>query len=220
MSETVGFIYVLSNKAMPDWIKIGYADSVEERVSELNRLTAIPFSFVVRATYAVPKRLADKQVHAIIDQLRPELRAVDIRDGGQRKREFYAMSVDDAVKLLMSIAAIHGFEDRVRIWQESPEDKANDSSAEKALAAKAKREAFRFSMAGIKPGEEISFVHDAAKRAVVLVDDKRVRYNGEVYSLSSLAQVLMGKDTPLQGPLYFTYNGELLTDLRRKLAEE
>ena len=52
--------------------------------------------------YLEPSRpLADKKLHSIIDQLNPDLRAVEIRDGKSRTREFYAMEPEAAYNILV-----------------------------------------------------------------------------------------------------------------------
>lgn len=46
MSETQkGVIYILTNPSFPEYVKIGYADDVEKRLSQLNRSECIPFAF-------------------------------------------------------------------------------------------------------------------------------------------------------------------------------
>lgn len=81
-----------------------------------------------------------------------------------------------------------------------------------------RRGPFQFSMCGIKPGEKVAFVRDASKQAEV-VDDRHVRYGKETTSLSMLAKQLTGLKHELQGPIYFTYKGELLDDLRKRLEK-
>ena len=44
--------------------------------------------------------------------------------------------------------------------------------------------------------------------------------NGETTSLSALAQKIKGFDHPVQGTVWFTYNGERLSDLRDRLEKE
>lgn len=63
----VGYIYILTNPSFPQYVKIGYADNVENRLAQLNRSECIPFAFRVYATYEVQSRLSDMKVHAIID---------------------------------------------------------------------------------------------------------------------------------------------------------
>ncbi|MBR6900635.1 MAG: GIY-YIG nuclease family protein [Synergistaceae bacterium] len=42
---------ILTNPTIPYYVKIGYADNVEERVKTLNSNPGLPFSFRVYATY-------------------------------------------------------------------------------------------------------------------------------------------------------------------------
>ena len=49
-----------------------------------------------------------------------------------------------------------------------------------------------------------------------VIDDRHISYEGEDYSLSSLAGVLLGVKS-IAGPQHFTYNGIILADLRAKL---
>ena len=46
----MGFIYVFTNPSFPQYVKIGYATDVGQRLDELNRSTAVPFAFRVYAT--------------------------------------------------------------------------------------------------------------------------------------------------------------------------
>lgn len=36
MSETKGYIYILTNPSFPQYVKIGYADNVEKRLDHIN----------------------------------------------------------------------------------------------------------------------------------------------------------------------------------------
>ena len=69
----MGFIYILTNPSFPQYVKIGYATDVNQRLDELNRSTAVPFAFRVYATYEVDSALSDKKVHSILDKLNPDL---------------------------------------------------------------------------------------------------------------------------------------------------
>ena len=60
------------------------------------------------------------------------------------------------------------------------------------------------------------FAGDASKRATV-VDERHVEYEGVTTSLSALAEQLTGLGHALQGPLYFSYEGELLTERRARM---
>lgn len=56
-----GYIYILTNPSFKDYVKIGYADNVEERVKQLNSSECTPFAFRIYATYEVNARLMDKK---------------------------------------------------------------------------------------------------------------------------------------------------------------
>lgn len=130
MSETKGFIYILTNPSFPEYVKIGYADNVEKRLKDLNRSECIPFAFRIYATYEVPKRLTDLSLHSLIDKLNPSLRAIDTFNGKPRKKEFYAMSREDAYSLLEAIAEIHDRTDKLKLYPVSEDDKSAEETAE------------------------------------------------------------------------------------------
>lgn len=46
-----GVIYILTNPSFPEYVKIGYAAKLEERLRQLNRSEAIPYAFRAYATY-------------------------------------------------------------------------------------------------------------------------------------------------------------------------
>lgn len=130
MTETKGVIYILTNPSFPDYVKIGYADNVEKRLVDLNRSECIPFAFRIYATYEVPKRLSDLSLHNLIDKLNPTLRAIDTFNGKPRKKEFYAMTKEDAYSLLEAIAEIHDRLDKLKLFAASKEEQAAEEIAE------------------------------------------------------------------------------------------
>lgn len=211
-----GVIYILTNPAMPDYVKIGYADNMEQRLRQLNNSECIPFAFRVYATYEVDNRLTDIKLHDLIDKLNPDLRSIDNVEGKKRVREFYAMTAEDAYVILEAIAGIHGFEDRLRKWKPTKKQIAEQQTADEIKNEKAA--SFRFSMCGINPGDTIEWVRDPSL-VIEVIDDKHVKYNGETYSLSRLAKDLIGKgsDIHVAGPRYFSFKGKMLNDLRKDL---
>ncbi|MBR5485338.1 MAG: GIY-YIG nuclease family protein [Oscillospiraceae bacterium] len=130
MSDSKGVIYILTNPSFPDYVKIGYADNVEKRLADLNRSECIPFAFRIYATYEVPKRLSDLNLHNLIDKLNPNLRAIDTFNGKPRKKEFYAMTKEDAYSLLEAIAEIHDRTDKLKLYPASEDEKNAEETAE------------------------------------------------------------------------------------------
>lgn len=217
MSNTEGYIYILTNPSFPPYVKIGYADNVERRVKELNRTECTPFGFRIYAKYKVNSRLKDKCLHALIDILNPTLRSIDDIDGSIRKREFYSISPEQAYSVLKNIASINDLENNLILVAKTTEDKQNEESANKIEVKHDRAKPFNFEKAKIPAGAEIIYILDESIKAYVCEDLKHVTYNGQIYSLSALADMLRGKG-PSAGPQYFMYNGKELNQTREEIG--
>lgn len=210
-SNLCGVIYILTNPSFPEYVKIGYADDVTRRLKELNRSECVPFAFRLFAYYEVSNRLSDKKIHEMIDRLNPNLRSIDEFDGKKRVREFYAMDAEEAYSLLEAIAEINGLKANLHRVAPTKEEVKEDELAECVRA-----ESFKFSMCNLNVGDEIEFIGDNNIKCTIC-GEKKVMYNNEEYSLSSLAKILTGKNYSLAGPHYFSYKGEKLCDMRERL---
>lgn len=124
--EHKGVIYILTNPSFPQFVKIGYADNVEERLAQLNRSECIPYAFRLYAYYKVPARLTDMKLHTLIDNLNPNLRSVEEFNGKTRKREFYAMTAAQAYSILEAIAEINGMKENLVLVEPTAEDLASE----------------------------------------------------------------------------------------------
>ena len=91
MKPAVGRVYVLSNKAMPGLLKIGYTmNTVEGRVKELSSATGVPSEFFIE--YQVECRDAatvEALVHDSLQNTRHD-----------NSREFFAISLLEAVEVI------------------------------------------------------------------------------------------------------------------------
>ena len=217
-----GYIYILTNPSFPEYVKIGYADNIEQRLAQLNHSECTPYAFRVYATYEVNNRLTDMKIHDVIDRLNPDLRSVDTVNGRKRVREFFAMSPEDAYSIFEAIAEIDGFESRLKKWDITAEQKKEDVAAH-TIAEESRKKAsfFTFSSCGISVGEPITFEQNGNENSgleVIVSDDKHVEYNGLHYTLTGLAKLLLGKpvDAHIPGPDYFKYKGRWLNDIRRE----
>lgn len=212
-----GCIYILTNPSFPEYVKIGYATNLETRLKQLNRSETIPYAFRAYAIYEVEKALTDKELHKLIDKLNPDLRTIDNFDGKARVKEFYAMSAEDAYGLLECIAKISGTTDRLKKMKPEGHEIIDEQTAAE-IKETARRGPFRFGECGIPVGAELVFVDDP-RITVKVVDDRHIQYGNETTSLSALAQRLKGFNHPIQGTLWFKYNGEILNDLRNRLGK-
>lgn len=217
MEDNIGYIYILVNPSFPEYVKIGYADNVDARVAQLNRSECTPFAFKKYAVLPVTSRLADKNVHKLIDRFKPELRAKENVNGKIRIREFFAMSAQEAVEILDTIGGIYG--EAPQLFEQTSEEKDEQAMAEKAAIASERKSPFSFFKCGIKTGEVITYVNDA-KITCTVASDREINYNGQLTSLSALAKKLLNRKNGVQGTLYFSYNGEILSALRKRLEDQ
>ena len=222
MSEKHGVIYILTNPSFPEYVKIGYADDIVQRLRQLNRSECIPFAFRVYATYEVSSRLSDLKIHEIIDKINPNLRSIDNFEGKKRIREFYAMKPEDAYSILAAIAEIHGCEDKLKlIPPNDAEIKAADTAEDIEEQRKERLEPFKFSLCNIPVGAQLEFYSKSDVSTGIMctvIDDHNVEYDGKTWSLSSLATMLTQSKWGVAGPRYFKYNGEWLNDIRKRLG--
>lgn len=212
MEETKGYIYILTNPSFEEYVKIGYADDIKKRLAQLNRSECTPFAFRVYATYGVKSRLSDKKIHEIIDKLNPDLRAIESFEGKKRVREFYAMSPEDAFGLLKAIAEINGMESELKLITPNQEEQKAEKLAEEITQEHIQRgEIFSFTKCKIPVGAELEYINDHNIKCKV-VDDRKIEYNGQVMYLTTLAKILLNKNTSICGTLYFSYNDKNLQE--------
>ena len=193
---------------------------METRLKNLNNSECIPFAFRIYATYDVEERLTDLKLHALIDQLNPNLRSIDNVDGKKRVREFYAMSPEQAYSILETIAVLGGRKDRLHLYELTAVERQSEELAKDIEEQHIERlSPFTFSKCNIPVGAVVTFVHQGnvlSGAECLVVDDKNVSYQGKTYSLSALATELLGSKWGVAGPRYFKYNGEWLNDIRAK----
>lgn len=222
MERPHGYIYILTNPSFPDYVKIGYADNVENRLQQLNRSECIPFAFRVYAKYAVNSRLSDIKVHAIIDKLNPNLRSIENFNGQKRVREFYAMSAEDAYAVLEAMAEIHGYTNRLElVAPDAKEVEAEETAEDIKEARKERLTTFTFALCGIASGSEIEFCCRNNPHSGVIckvVDERNIEYEGKLWSLTALAKHFTGSGSNIAGTRYFKYQGEWLHKLRERLG--
>ena len=192
----MGYIYIMTNPALQDMVKIGYATNVEERRKQLST-TALPYDYEVYATYQTPGKLEDKKLHRLIDSLNPDLRV-------SKNREFFVMTPDDAYELLEAIAIISGSGDRLKRTRRLPEKQKQN----------VRKPSINFYECGLKDGDELVYIEDPSVK-VVVQGPRKVSFEEELTSLSALVSGIKGVSS-IQGPSYFTFNGERLVDIAKR----
>ena len=187
-----GFIYIMTNPALKDMVKIGYATDVEQRRKQLST-TALPADYEIYATYETAGKLEDKKLHRMIDKLNPDLRI-------SSNREFFQMTPEDAFELLEAIAIISGTGEKLE------KIKVNEEVKKQLV----RRPPVNFAECGIPVGAQLVLI-DNPSVVVKVVNDRKVEFDGIITSLSAISKQFKGYST--QGPSFFTYNGKKVSDI-------
>lgn len=191
-------VYILTNPAFPDYVKIGITDDLNGRLKLLDN-TSLPLPFECYYAAEVPNgSRVEKLLHEAFD-------AVRVR----KNREFFEILPENAKSALL---IANGREITPR------EDVVETADDKRALEkAKSMRERFKFSLLNIEPGTILTFAKDPEITCEV-VDDRLIRFRGEEMSLTASALIIikeMGFDwTKISGPAYWQYKGKGLYDLR------
>ena len=182
----MGVVYVLTNPAMPGYVKIGHTSQpIEKRMRSLGG-TNVPCPFECAAAWEFKDaRAVERALHdAFADQR------------GDVLREFFIVDPERVVAILRQFGR----------RDVTPRDQAADDGEEDASK---KRGPFRFSMVPeIEPGAVLKFAYDDDVTCTV-VDDRHVEFGGETMTLSAAAKrVLRAKGRVVkaaQGPGMWTW---------------
>ena len=211
-TDYVGAIYIMVNPAFPNLVKIGYADDVRKRLKSLSKSSGLPDPYHCFAIYKVKKRLEDLRLHTLIDTLDSSLRHA-------KNREFYEMDCNKAYDILDAIAQINGSDEQLVLNPFSDEYIAELSKCKKItndIDKPKKAPRMTFEMLNIPIGSVLTYIKNSDIQCVTVDMDNKVKYEGKTYTISGLAQKLL-KVSSARGGAYFLYNGEILTDIRKRL---
>lgn len=208
--KNTGYVYILTNPSFKeDWVKIGKSSRpVDVRSKELDN-TAVPLPFEIYATLKSEKyEQVERQLHRMIDRL------TDLRI--RQNREFFNVPPAKALELLKDCAMT--LDDAI-IDEVYLGDKRNISSEMKDDRKK-HRSRFKFSMVNIPIGETLIFTPTGIE--VKVADDDKIEYKGRLYKLSPFTGTFMPEEKrntsgAYQGAKFFSYKGEILDDIRKKL---
>jgi hypothetical protein len=192
---------------MPGYIKIGKTsrDDVRQRLKELSDPIGVPMPF--ECPYAAEVRNATDAEKALHDAL--------VAYRTNPRREFFTIPEGKVIALLKQMAISDKTPSTQKILDEitSPEDKS--------AQAVANRSRLKFTDIGIFPGSELTFTEDPTKKCKV-AGDREVEYEGKNFaSLADLARELFDYEGQWKSPpMLFSYQGETLYDIRRKLEND
>lgn len=194
-------VYVLTNEAMPGYVKVGITKSnLEKRIKELGSSTSVPLPFT--AFYACTVENAAFVEHQLHDAF----------DGNRVNphREFFYIAPERIVAAL-----------KLRELKEvTPKQELVETKEDQVALneARKRRNRFNFETAKLPVGSELYFSRDENITAKVVNSHsaKSIEFRGEITSLSLSAQKVLKLNYPVSGTEYWMFDGETLDERRQR----
>ena len=219
MENETGYVYILTNPSFrEDWVKIGKSSRpVDVRSKELDN-TAVPLPFEIYATLKTTKYAkVERQIHKQIDRL------TDLRI--RQNREFFNIAPSVALDIMRDIAyllddaELYVYVDGKPVVSKSKDEDKKIEAESKEKQRKTQKPPFKFHMIGLNVGDTIVF--DPLRMPVRIASDDKIEYDGRLYSLSAFTANFLPEEKQntsgaYQGPKYFSYNGKVLSELRKE----
>jgi hypothetical protein len=194
---TYSIVYVLTNPAMPNLVKIGRT-SQEEAGSRIAQLytTGVPVPFNLE--YACRVQNSDEVE-----------KALHLAFGPSRvnpKREFFSIAPEQAIAILK---LLHTEDATATVSQQPTELDQQSISAGQTLISR--RPNLNFHEMGIPDGSLLQSIHN--KTAVMVIAPKRVKFEEEELSLTAATRIVLGIDYSVAPAQHWTFNAKLLSEI-------
>lgn len=197
-----GIVYVLTNPSMPGLVKIGMTtrDNLDTRMRELYG-TGVPVPF--ECAYACKVKTSD------CTKIEKALHTAFAPNRINANREFFQIKTEQAKAIL----ELFNKED---ITQEITEEIDNDlTSEDKYASAKinsSRRPPLNYFEMGMKKGDILVFTKNP-NITIEIVDEKKVLYQEQIYSLTGITKKLLDISHAIQPTGYWSYDNKNLRDI-------
>jgi hypothetical protein len=172
--KAMGIVYVLSNPAFDNYVKVGRTIDLEQRLKQLDN-TSVPLPF--RCVFAV--QVDDENaVERLVHQAFADVRV-------RTTREFFEI---DAQRVIAALKLTNGVD--VTPKADIAEDKESIEALERTVA---KRKTFSFADAQVNIGDTLTYTKDESITATV-VADRKIEFEGETVSVSKAALTLLHRE--------------------------
>ncbi len=205
-----GIVYVLSNQAMPNYVKIGItngnsAGDVQARMRQLDN-TSVPLPF--DCEYAAEVENYEQVERALLTAF---------GDRRVRNREFFYEVAPYRIKAIIKLHEIQEVTPGLTT-SDYPGEVVGEVPTVPSPTPGGRAANFRFSLAGVETGAILEWADDREITCRV-VDDRHVEYEGESKTLSALTKDLKGWPSA-RGSLYWIYQEETLQERRDRIEAE
>ena len=203
-TDSHGVVYVLTNEAMPDIVKIGKTQNLKQRLGILNTSVPVPFK--------VEYVCKSKNYHKIEKALHAAFAPERINP----KREFFTTEPERVIAILEVFNKEFNGEDITEEVTEETNAQLTVEEQESQERFRKRRPNLNFKQMGIKPGTVLSYVNDPTIQ-VTVVDEKKVKFQNEVVYLTPITTKLLGKEKDVQPSRYWSINGKNLKDIYEEI---
>lgn len=190
-------VYVLTNPAMPNLVKIGKTElqDVATRLAQLYT-TGVPFPFDLAYACKVPN--AGEVERALHRAFAP--------NRVNPKREYFSIEADQAIAILKLLHVEDATSEISAMASTIP-----DEEVQAANQYKARRPNLNFVEMGIPVGAVLNFSESDA--TVTVVSDRKVYLNGEQLSLTAATRQLLQLEYSVAPAPYWTFEGKSLSEI-------
>lgn len=187
-------VYVLTNPAMPGFVKIGktFIEDVSVRLQQLYT-TGVPFPFDLAFACKVPNA----------DEVERALHRAFALNRANPKRELFNIEADQAIAILKLLHVEDATAEIVAMPNSIPKDEV-----EAATTYKKRRPPLNFREMGITMGSVLHMLDSDA--TVTVCADRKVQFNGEEISLTAATTKVLGLEYAIQPTPHWTFEGKSL----------
>jgi hypothetical protein len=196
-----GYVYVVSNPAFPELIKIGMTglDDFTKRLKQLYN-TSVPFPFECHYAGRVQDR--KKAEDALHDAFGPERE--------NPNREFFRISKIERVVNLLKLFSEDITDKAVKLINGTSDE--GDKKSGKNYQKK-RRPRVNFFELGLQKGDVLIFNENGKKIEVKVFNERRIEFEGRVQSLTALTRDLLQWQSDRQPTPYWAFEGRSLSDI-------
>jgi T5orf172 domain-containing protein len=195
--SSLQIVYVLSNPAMPNLVKIGRTDDTDAnaRIGALYS-TGVPVPFKLEFACKVPNAAELEQALHIAfapNRINP-------------RREFFRIEPEQAIAILRLLHT----EDATGEVEAQPTG-LDEQSLAAADQLRTRRPNLNFEEMGIPIGSELKSTHNDA--IVIVAGPRKVRLGDEMISLTAATRQILQLEHNVQPGPHWTYNGKLMSKI-------
>ena len=199
----IEYVYVLTNPAMPEYVKVGRTNNIERRIKDLSKDTSVPLPFECYAYLCVygggeTSATVEKSLHFYLGEKYT------------KNKEFFKTSKEVVVNFFRTALEINPTMELVFYNKQEAPEKTQASSRT------------TFALLNIPAGSELVYKPNTEIKCTVFDSDNKVIYNGNKTTLSAIACKIENRS--VNGFERFVYPasefpGETLWERRKRLEK-